>query len=301
MTVTPIPHYSSLDDAVKNIFGQDIKIQSTYPVSGGDINDSYAHKLSNGKIVFMKANRFDNENFFKTEAVGLSAVAQTNALKTPHILCTGTDDKTLNRFSFLLMDFIESAHRCDDYWKIFAHSLAAMHSFDFSLEKKFGFICDNYIGATKQINTPCDSWIEFFKTCRLAPQFKMADSYFDESDRLKIKSFLDKLDTLLVEPEQPSLLHGDLWAGNVMCGPDGHAMLIDPAVYVGHHEADLAMTELFGGFPPDFYSEYKKAFPLQKGYSERRDIYNLYQLLNHLNLFGRSYLGHVLSIVNHYV
>ena len=105
----------------------------------------------------------------------------------------------------------------------------------------------------------------------------------------------------LVEPEKPSLLHGDLWSGNVMCGPDGKAMLIDPACYVGHAEADLAMTELFGGFPPEFYEAYREARPLQDGYENRRDLYNLYQLLNHLNLFGATYLGPVLSIVSEYV
>ncbi|MBP5587770.1 MAG: fructosamine kinase family protein [Treponema sp.] len=293
-----IAHYDSLDDAVKNIFGQNIKIESTYPVSGGDINDSYAHKLSDGTIIFMKSNRFDNESFFIAESLGLSAIAKIGAIKTPDVLCTGKDNKTSHAFSFLLLNFIQSAKRSDDYWKNFAHSLAAMHKAP--QQPCFGFSSDNFIGATKQINTPYESWIDFFRDCRLTPQFKMADSYFDERDKTKIKTFLDKLDTLLVEPNLPSLLHGDLWAGNVMCGPDGHTMLIDPAVYIGHHEADIAMTELFGGFPPEFYSEYKKAFPLQEGYSNRRDIYNLYQLLNHLNLFGRSYLGHVLSIVDHY-
>ncbi len=105
----------------------------------------------------------------------------------------------------------------------------------------------------------------------------------------------------MIEPEKPSLLHGDLWSGNVMCGPDGKAMLIDPACYVGHAEADLAMTELFGGFPPEFYDAYREARPLQPGYENRRDLYNLYQLLNHLNLFGPTYLGPVLSIVSEYV
>ena len=166
---------------------------------------------------------------------------------------------------------------------------------------QYGFPQNNFIGARPQNNTWSDSWITFFRDQRLAPQFRDADSYFTPADRTKITKLLDNLDRFLVEPEHPSLLHGDLWAGNVMCGPDGKAMLIDPACYIGHREADLAMTQLFGGFPQAFYEEYKKAAPLQPGYEERRDLYNLYQLLNHLNLFGPTYLGPVLSIVDEYV
>ena len=164
----------------------------------------------------------------------------------------------------------------------------------------FGFSQDNFIGARPQKNNLNSSWISFFREQRLAPQFKAADSYFTSEDREKITKLLDNLDRFLIEPEQPSLLHGDLWSGNVMCGSDGKAMLIDPACYVGHREADLAMTELFGGFPQDFYEAYSEAFPLQPGYEERRDLYNLYQLLNHLNLFGPTYLEPVLSIVGEY-
>ena len=167
--------------------------------------------------------------------------------------------------------------------------------------RQYGFPQNNFIGARPQNNTWSDSWITFFRDQRLAPQFRDADSYFTPADREKITKLLDNLDRFLVEPEHPSLLHGDLWAGNVMCGPDGKAMLIDPACYIGHREADLAMTQLFGGFPQAFYEEYKKAAPLQPGYEERRDLYNLYQLLNHLNLFGPTYLGPVLSIVDEYV
>ena len=166
---------------------------------------------------------------------------------------------------------------------------------------KFGFFQDNFIGARPQKNTLCESWISFFRDNRLAPQFSAADRYFTAEDRARNQKLLDHLEDFLVEPEYPSLLHGDLWSGNVMCGADGKAMLIDPACYVGHREADLAMTELFGGFPPKFYEAYREAAPLQPGYETRRDLYNLYQLLNHLNLFGSAYLQPVLSIIGEYV
>jgi fructosamine-3-kinase len=117
----------------------------------------------------------------------------------------------------------------------------------------------------------------------------------------KITKLLDHLDSFLPEPEKPSLLHGDLWNGNVMCGPDGKAWLIDPAVYVGSREADLEMMQLFGGFPAEFYNAYYDAYPQEKGYEDRRDLYNLYQLLNHLNLFGGTYLEPVCSIIDEYV
>ena len=116
----------------------------------------------------------------------------------------------------------------------------------------------------------------------------------------RIGRFLDHIDEILVEPEYPSLLHGDLWAGNVITGNDGRAWLIDPAVYVGHAEADIAMTELFGGFPPAFYDAYQERIPLQPGYERRRDVYNLYHLVNHLNMFGRMYLSEVKRIVGRF-
>ncbi|MCR5604923.1 MAG: fructosamine kinase family protein [Lachnospiraceae bacterium] len=140
-----------------------------------------------------------------------------------------------------------------------------------------------------------------FRECRLIPQFKMAERYFDNTEVKSIMRLLEKLDDVLIEPESPSLIHGDLWTGNSIMGRNGKAWLIDPAVYVGHSEADIAMTELFGRLPNDFYSEYMSVYPMQPGYQDRRNLYNLYHLLNHLNLFGRSYLSEVVSIIKYYV
>ena len=201
------------------------------------------------------------------------------------------------------MEFIESGRRSVDYWENFAHQLAAVHqapTVELVPGGTYGFVHDNFIGARQQVNDPQDQWISFFRDCRLVPQFADAASYFTEADRKRIGRLLDHLENVLVEPEYPSLLHGDLWSGNVMTGNDGKAWLIDPAVYVGHPEADLAMTELFGGFPPAFYAAYQEAFSMQDGYEDRRDLYNLYQLLNHLNLFGPSYLPSVRRIVEKY-
>ena len=298
------PHYTSLASALVSLFGTSVAIAHTDRVSGGDINKSYALTLNTGDRIFMKANAKENAAFFTAEAAGLSAIAATKAIASPRILCTGTDDGEEVGYSFLLLDFIASGKKRADYYETLAYNLAAMHNADtssFVSDGTFGFFQDNFIGARAQENHPADSWILFFRESRLAPQFKAADKNFSSADRKRITRLLDHLDEYLVEPEKPSLVHGDLWGGNVLCGADGNALLIDPATYVGHAEADLAMTELFGGFPPAFYDAYREARPLQNGYEDRRDLYNLYQLLNHLNMFGQGYLSAVQSIVAEYV
>ena len=304
MKITLPPHHTSLAQALVSLYGNSVAITETDRLSGGDINKAYGLTLNTGAHIFMKANSKANADFFTAEAAGLSAIEATGVIKTPEILCTGTDDGEDVGYSFLLLKFIKSAKPRSDYWESFARDLAALHKADtkiFELSGKFGFFQNNFIGARAQNNTSSDSWISFFRDNRLAPQFKDADSYFTVEDRSKITKLLDHLEDFLIEPNQPSLLHGDLWSGNVMCGPEGKAMLIDPAAYIGHAEADLAMTELFGGFPEKFYDAYREANPLEPGYENRRDLYNLYQLLNHLNLFGPTYLGPVLSIVDEYV
>lgn len=312
------PQYTSLANALVSLFGASVAIAHTDRLHGGDINKAYALTLSTGDRIFMKANAKENVSFFTAEAAGLSAIAATQAIATPPILCTGTDDGEEVGYSFLLLKYIESGKKRADYYEAFARDLAAFHSADTAPfaanhsarerdsngtapQKPFGFFQDNFIGARAQNNTPSASWISFFRDRRLVPQFKSVDAHFSADDRAKITRLLDHLDEFLGEPEKPSLLHGDLWGGNVLCGADGKAMLIDPAAYIGHAEADLAMTELFGGFPPSFYAAYREVRPLQDGYEDRRDLYNLYHLLNHLNMFGTGYLGAVLSIVDEYV
>ena len=140
--------------------------------------------------------------------------------------------------------------------------------------------------------------MEFFRSQRLLPRLELTQQYFTPEDRRRARYLLDHLEAYLEEPAYPSLLHGDLWCGNVMLGSDGEAVLIDPAAAVGNREFDLAM--LFGGFEPAFYDAYQEAAPLAPGYSERRDLYNLYHLLNHLSLFGRAYLTAVTRIIRHY-
>ncbi len=292
-------YFGSLESAVSSLFGEGTKIEQTRRISGGDSNEAYGLTLTGGKYIFMKCNTKENLPFFTAEAAGLHAIARTEAIGTPRILGVGTDGGR-GGFSFLLLEFISGKSHGKRYWEEFAGQLAGLHRAEtdgLAAGGKYGFESDNYIGRRRQVNTGYGSWIGFFRDCRLAPQFRDADRYFDREDRKKILRLLDHLDEILVEPQKPSLLHGDLWAGNVITGNDGRAWLIDPAVSVGHAEADIAMTELFGGFPPVFYDAYKAAAPMQPGYERRRDVYNLYHLLNHLNMFGRTYLPEVKYVV----
>lgn len=296
---------NSLDEAVTSLFGENLRIVSKRPVHGGDINESYCLSLSDGSAVFMKCNAIKNLSFFEAEAKGLEALRQTETIGVPKALALGTDKA--QRISFLLMEYLERAAKLTGYWEMFGRELAAMHRADCSefTEAKqgrpFGFTHDNYIGASPQINTPKENWITFFRECRLLPQIKMAERYLDSKMRKQFTKLMDHLDSYLVEPKFPSLIHGDLWSGNSVCGPNGKAWILDPAVYVGHYEAELAMTELFGGNPQSFYDAYHEVTPIDSGYHDRRDLYNLYHMVNHLNLFGGTYLGSVQRILNRYV
>ena len=289
----------SLRLALEDTFGRDVFVRSCEPVTGGDINRAYRLTLSNGISVFLKANRKENLPFFIAEAEALSAIARTKSIGTPDVLGYGEDQQY---GAFLLLEWCAGIQN-KEFFESFGCQLASMHKADtsaFLKEGRYGFNSDNFIGSTPQINTPCSGWVPFYRDRRLLPQFTRAKRYFSSTDQREIDSLLNRLDALLPEPDFPSLLHGDLWGGNYITGNDGEVRLIDPASYIGHFEADLAMTELFGGFPSRFYAAYKESNPVPKDYPERRDLYNLYHLLNHLNLFGAGYLNSVLRIIRRY-
>ena len=288
--------FHSLQGAVQELFGNDRTITEKHRAHGGDINDAFALTLDDGTPLFMKANRIHGLSGFEAEAVGLQAIRETQAISTAQVLGIGTDPEG---YAFLLLDYIEAGPKVPDYWETFAEQLAAMHHAQVK-KKQFGFFSDNYIGSRVQINTWNHTWIDFYRSCRLETQFRAAERFFSASERKAFTWLLDHLDRFLTEPEGPSLVHGDLWSGNFMTGPDGKAWIIDPAVYYGHPEVDLAMTELFGGFPQTFYDAYQANTQMVPGYSERRDLYHLYQLLNHLNMFGASYLSSVKRVIKRY-
>ena len=289
--------YRSLENAVKGVRGTGVRVTGKRAVSGGDINSSFILKLSDGSSIFMKSNHIEKMELFKAERDGLAAIAKTGTIKTPEFLAVGTEGEE----AFLLLELIEEGQKTTGFFANFGKSLAELHKADtseFVPGGTYGFTGDNYIGSGHQKNTPTDSWVEFFTEYRLKVQLERAASYFDDDDKKNIEKLMKKLPKLLTEPKKPSLLHGDLWGGNFLAGRNGKVWLIDPAVYVGSAEVDIAMTELFGGFSQAFYEEYKKSGLITRGYEKRRDIYNLYHLLNHLNLFGSGYLASVRRILS---
>lgn len=285
---------NSIIEAIFTLFSPSVTVVDRQRVSGGDINRAYRLELSNGVLAFLKCNRPGLLAMFTAEANGLNALRATGTIGVPEPLAVGTD----NTESFLIMEYLTPAQRRTDYWETFGRELAMLHRT--KCGPHFGFSTDNYIGSTPQQNAPSDSWVSFFRDRRLIPEMKLAWGLLDDCTRRNLTRITDRLDHLLPEPDFPSLIHGDLWSGNAICGPDGKAWILDPATYVAHHEADLAMTELFGGFPERFYRAYNEVNPIGSDYRTRRDLYNLYHLLNHLNLFGLPYLAEVKVVTEHY-
>lgn len=290
----------SLESLIKDIYGSAAAIRYKEPVAGGDINEAYHLVLNSGEELFLKENSEKLAGMFAAEAHGLEALQKANG-HVPKVIAVGKDERGRQ---FMLLEFVRSSRPQRGYWLALGHMLGRMHQADtqeFTPEGRFGFHENNYIGSSPQVNRVKSSWLDFYRDFRLGKQMRMAEHYFEQTDRKLCLKLLDHLDDYLAEPAFPSLLHGDLWSGNVMPDSQGAPMLIDPAVYVGHHEADIAMTELFGGFAPDFYDGYHEIIAKDPGYIDRRELYSLYHLLNHLNLFGSSYLSAVRRILKRYV
>lgn len=265
------------------------------PASGGCINNGGQVVTSAGHY-FLKWN--DGTRYprmFETEAKGLALLAGPSALRVPRVITAGAAAS----YQFLLMEYVESGRRSLDYWENFGRGLALIHR---QSAPAFGLDHDNYIGSLPQRNRQHSSWTEFFINARLEPQLKLAlqAKALEASASRKFAQLFSRLPELL-PGEPPSLLHGDLWGGNLMTTSSGQPCLIDPAVYYGHREVDLAMTQLFGGFDPVFFHAYDDAFPLLPGYEERLALYNLYPLLVHVNLFGGGYAGQVMSVLNRFL
>jgi fructosamine-3-kinase len=273
--------------------GQTVEVIETQFLSGGDINTA-AQVFSSEGVFFVKWNQAERQDMFETEAKGLDLLRQTDALFIPKVIGYGQQaDK-----SYLILEYIDSGTPGKDYWDKLGQSLAELHS---HTQPKFGLNFANYIGSLPQTNTPTVNGPEFFFEQRLLPQAGMAlykgllsKEVYDALFRLR-----DRLPDLLPN-ERPALLHGDLWSGNVMVTEEGQPALIDPAVYYGFREADLAFTKLFGGFDQRFYDAYDEAFPLTDGFEERIAIYNLYPLLVHVNLFGSGYVSGVERVLKQF-
>lgn len=291
-----ISDVTSLEEAIRRRYGSGVTVQSRRGVGGGSINRTGTLELSNGETLFLKENSRSHTDLFKAEAAGLEALRRADGPRVPEPIALFED----RRNQYLLMEAISPGRKGGDFFARFGTELARLHKTNTA--EACGFSMDNHIGSTPQKNPWTESWIEFYGEQRLRFQVELAakGGLADGEMVRGVEAIIAKLDTLLPEPEHPALLHGDLWGGNYMVDEAGEPVLIDPAVYYGHREADLAMTELFGGFGGGFYRAYEETYPLQPGYRERVDLYNLYHLLNHLNLFGGGYAAGCRSIIRRY-
>lgn len=254
-------------------------------ISGGSINDAYQLQ-SNNQAYFIKLNKPHLAFMFEAEAQGLEEMNALNCVRIPNVICYGQTQE----HSYLVLEHIELSSLHGKASKRLGTQLAKLHqhSQDF-----YGWHIDNTIGSTPQSNSRSHNWITFWQQHRIGQQLKFAaQNGFTGQIQDKGQQLLETLHVFFDNySPKPSLLHGDLWGGNAASDPQGNPVIFDPACYYGDREADIAMTELFGGFDTDFYSAYQAQYPLDSGYKTRKTLYNLYHIINHLNLFGSSYLN----------
>jgi fructosamine-3-kinase len=270
---------------------QPFKAQTTAQISGGDINSAY--RLQNtDKSYFVKLNRSDLLPMFEAELAGLHEIANTKTVQVPSAIVCG---KT-KLHSFLVLEYIEFRQPTKLSDRLLGQQMAFLHHLD---QPCFGWHRDNTIGSTEQSNSKNNTWLSFWREHRLGFQLKLAEKN-GYGGRLQTsgEQLLIKMDGFFANYQpKPSLLHGDLWSGNAAVDIKGNPVAFDPACYYGDREADLAMTELFGGFSQDFYAAYQAVYPLDPDYTTRKAFYNLYHILNHLNLFGGGYLKQSQNII----
>lgn len=263
-------------------------------INGGDISSAYRIDTSKNSY-FLKQNTSPIAlAMFQTEAYGLNTIAKTNTIKTPSVLaCESFEDS-----AFLLMEYIEWKSPSSEDFKNLGRQLAQLHK---HTSESFGLEQNNFIGRLSQSNTKHTSWVNFYTNERLLPQLELAKQkgLLQSSECPNLELIKPKLKPIF-DDIKPSLLHGDLWSGNYLISKNGQPYLIDPAVYYGHHEIDIAMTKIFGGFGDPFYTSYSAAISPDKHTEGRIEIYQLYYLLAHLNMFGKSYYESVSSILTKY-
>ena len=284
----------SLTEFFANHQNSDFHVLSFIPLGGGSINEVYLLRTSIGNFC-LKYNRRDAfPKMFETEAMGLKRLSLSGSIRIPGVIV----NKSLEDHSFILLEYIEAVPQVKGFWQDFGRSLALLHR---NYNQLYGLDYNNYMGSLVQSNCYHSSWVEFFVEERLDKQVRLAliKGGLNISEQKLFEKLYSRLDEFLPE-EPPCLVHGDLWSGNFIVSEKGKACLIDPAVYFGNREVDLAMSTLFGGFSPEFYDSYNEEYPLIKGWKDRLDLYNLYPLLVHLNLFGTSYLGSILRILRRF-
>ncbi len=268
------------------------RVSSVTAVTGGDINDAFAVSLSDGRRVFVKTRADAPSDTYHREAEGLAILRQPGVLRVAEVAAVADD--------FLALIWIASGPRARDFDSKLGGGLAALHKAHLAT---FGLSHDNYVGSLPQRNMACSSFADLYREHRLRPLVARASALrlLDAASLRDFDRLYDKLDLLLGPPEPPARLHGDLWSGNIIAGEEGEPVLIDPAVYGGHRELDLAMLQLFGAPSPRFFAAYDEVYPRAKGSEERVALMQLYPLLVHVCLFGSSYKAQLLRALRSYL
>lgn len=278
---------AAVERAISCASGKPFVVASQQAVGGGCINRGLSLLGADSRRYFVKLNQVALLDMFEAEATGLGELDTAGAIRVPQVVAHGVADE----HGYLVLEWLDLRAGGPRLGVQLGEQLAQLHRCQQSL---YGWQRDNYIGSTPQANSPMNDWVAFYRERRLRPQLELSRSRGATSRMLECgERLMAELPAFFsAYTPQPSLLHGDLWGGNAaQC--ESVPVLFDPAVYFGDRETDLAMTELFGGFPPDFYAAYKASWPLDAGYASRKYLYQLYHLLNHFNLFGTGYARQV--------
>jgi len=286
----------ALEQLISDALDPSFRLLRLAPVSGGSINTACRLQGSIGPTpitLFAKCNRVDLLDMFIAEAEGLKELRKAEAIAVPEPVCHGQ----AGGYAWLVTEYIRFGHREKGSGTSLGMQLASLHRYKAG---RFGWFRDNTIGSTAQVNVWSDNWMKFYRDYRLLYQLRLAaGNGFTGALQRKGEKLLADLDVFFsTYSPAPSLLHGDLWGGNCAFDTTGQPVIFDPAVYYGDREADMAMTELFGGFSSDFYRAYHEAWPLDEGYGVRKTLYNLYHILNHANLFGGAYASQAESMMD---
>lgn len=284
--------WTKLSNRISAVTGKPFVIKTKESITGGCINTAYRLEDRDQRY-FVKLNKADCLAMFEAEMAGLFELSASNTVRVPHPVCCGA----LGDQAYLVLEFLDLQPVDENVMALLGQQLACLHK---TVHSAFGWCRNNTIGTTPQINSTDTDWVFFWRQHRLKPQLDLAalNGYGGKLQR-KGKRLMACVTALFHNYHPtPVLLHGDLWRGNVSCDLYRQPVIFDPAVYYGDRETDLAMTELFGGFSPRFYDAYQESYPLHSGYSIRRQLYQLYHVLNHLNLFGSSYLQQAERIID---
>lgn len=289
--LAPMDFWQHIETQISQTTGQRFRLERERAISGGCINHSSQLQGRDQRAYFIKRNHLELQAMFSAEAQALNLIATSQSLRVPAPICSGAHGDQ----SYLVMEYLPLTGRAD--LSRLGRQLAAMHRCSAA---QFGWQIDNTIGATVQRNQETADWITFWREQRLGFQLTLAASkgYGGELQRRGERLLADFPALFSAYRPTPSLLHGDLWSGNYAALADATPVIFDPALYYGDRETDLAMTTLFGGFGQDFYAAYEEAWPLDAGYATRKTFYNIYHIINHLNLFGGSYQQQAISMIN---